>query len=298
METAPSLIVFYNTGFGAPLSFYYPCTVLEGTQCEISADRQRIEEADAVVFHLPDMGDISHLKKCSGQFWVVWCQECDQNYPIMYQKNFMSLFDISMTYHLDADVIHGYFSPTFEHTFRKPITTKSSDLLASIFVSSPINKSGRLGYLYELMNHMEVHSYGKILQNWELNSDTGRSSKKEVIGKYKFYLAFENACGKDYVTEKFYDALEEGTIPVYLGAENIEELSPSEHCYINVQDFESPAALAKYLKQLDANDEAYNSYFEWKNHPFKEPFNTLIKSPKISLFHDLYESVKKRKFTK
>lgn len=34
--------------------------------------------------------------------------------------------------------------------------------------------------------------------------------------------------------------------------------------YIHVDEFESPRQLAEYMHILDANDEAYNSYFRWK----------------------------------
>jgi hypothetical protein len=34
--------------------------------------------------------------------------------------------------------------------------------------------------------------------------------------------------------------------------------------YINVEDFHGPKELAEYLKYLDANDEEYNKYMEWK----------------------------------
>lgn len=36
------------------------------------------------------------------------------------------------------------------------------------------------------------------------------------------------------------------------------------HSYIHVDDFESPQALADYLRMLDHNDTAYNEYFLWK----------------------------------
>ena len=37
------------------------------------------------------------------------------------------------------------------------------------------------------------------------------------LGKYKFYLSFENALCRDYITEKFYLALHAGTLPIVYG---------------------------------------------------------------------------------
>ena len=36
--------------------------------------------------------------------------------------------------------------------------------------------------------------------------------------------------------------------------------------YINALDFKSPKDLAKYLKYLDSNKTAYNSFFKWKKY--------------------------------
>ena len=35
--------------------------------------------------------------------------------------------------------------------------------------------------------------------------------------QYKFYLAFENSVCAEYVTEKFFNALADGLVPVFLG---------------------------------------------------------------------------------
>ena len=39
----------------------------------------------------------------------------------------------------------------------------------------------------------------------------------DQLAKYKFYLSFENALCRDYITEKFYLALNAGTLPIVYG---------------------------------------------------------------------------------
>ena len=66
------------------------------------------------------------------------------------------------------------------------------------------------------------------MQNRLLEEDTGRNSKLNLYRKYKFVIAFENAIEEDYVTEKFYDPLLAGSVPVYLGAPSIKKLPLQE----------------------------------------------------------------------
>ena len=88
---------------------------------------------------------------------------------------------------------------------------------------------------------------------------------KMLESKYKFYLSFENAVCKDYVTEKFFKVLNYDIVPVVLGGADYSKLAP-EKSYIDARDFKSIADLAKYLKYLDKHPKAYAKYFEWKSH--------------------------------
>src|SRR5262249_928937 len=80
----------------------------------------------------------------------------------------------------------------------------------------------------------------------------------------------------DYVTEKFFDPLQVGSVPVYLGAPNVEEFAPGDQCMIRTTDFESPRHLAEYLRQLNEDDAAYEKYLEWKRQPFRDSFQRLL----------------------
>lgn len=63
-------------------------------------------------------------------------------------------------------------------------------------------------------------------------------SKYEVLSRYEFALCFENMAMKGYITEKIFDCLYAGTIPLYLGATDISELIPTE-AYIDCRQFTS-----------------------------------------------------------
>lgn len=63
-------------------------------------------------------------------------------------------------------------------------------------------------------------------------------SKYEVLSQYKFCLCFENMLMDGYVTEKIFDCLYAGTIPLYLGAKDIRGLIPPE-VYVDCNHFES-----------------------------------------------------------
>lgn len=64
------------------------------------------------------------------------------------------------------------------------------------------------------------------------------ASKYEVLSRYSFALCFENMSMKQYITEKIFDCLYAGTIPLYLGAKDITDLIP-EDAYIDCRKYSS-----------------------------------------------------------
>lgn len=73
--------------------------------------------------------------------------------------------------------------------------------------------------------------------------------KRDVLPEYKFGFALENATGENgYITEKIFDMLFNGVIPIYKGAPNISEYIPRE-CYIDYNDFSDLNALEDYLSE-------------------------------------------------
>jgi hypothetical protein len=78
------------------------------------------------------------------------------------------------------------------------------------------------------------------------------------------------------VTEKLFQPLMAGCVPVYRGAPNVEDFVPGDHCYINAADFASPRHLAEYLQHLDGDEAAYAEFFAWKTRPLRAGFLRLL----------------------
>ena len=282
MGSTPPLILFYTTPefltWGEPV----PEGLLPGCAqaCEITADNARFADADAVVFHIPTLAGLARLQKRPGQRWVAWSMESELNFPQLTSPHFMRYFDLTMTYRLNSDVPILYVSECFgadpSSALRTAPVEKTAEAPAVYFDSNQWARSKRAEYVSELMQHVSVHSYGRSLRNRELAEDKGRPTKLETIARYKFTIAIENSFCQDYVTEKFYDPLVAGSVPVYRGAPNIQDFVPGDRCYIRIEDFKGPRQLAEYLAMLDRDDKEYGRYFEWKQAPLRPGFEQLV----------------------
>ncbi len=73
--------------------------------------------------------------------------------------------------------------------------------------------------------------------------------KFKPISECKFNLCIENLCYKGYITEKVIHSFVAGSIPVYLGAPNVEKYIP-KNCFIDVRDFKNLDELFGYMKDL------------------------------------------------
>ena len=90
--------------------------------------------------------------------------------------------------------------------------------------------------------------------------------KREVISNFAFNLAFENSYEDGYVTEKPFDALLSGSVPIYLGdSVHLKKLMPYPKAVIYLSDFDNNAtALVQYLDYLLSNSTAYEEHREWR----------------------------------
>jgi hypothetical protein len=96
---------------------------------------------------------------------------------------------------------------------------------------------------------------------------TTRLWKGEISGKtwdvfknYKFAICYENTKNqKGYITEKIFDCMLGGCVPVYLGADNITDYIPKE-CFIDRRDFDSIEKVYDFIKKMD--QATYEGYIQ------------------------------------
>ncbi|KAE8698620.1 Fucosyltransferase 12 isoform 2 [Hibiscus syriacus] len=67
-----------------------------------------------------------------------------------------------------------------------------------------------------------------------------------------------NSNEEDYVTEKFFQSLVAGTIPVVVGAPNNEDFAPPSGSVLHIKELADVQSVAKRTKYLAENPDAYN----------------------------------------
>ncbi|MEO1369126.1 MAG: glycosyltransferase family 10, partial [Acidobacteriota bacterium] len=75
---------------------------------------------------------------------------------------------------------------------------------------------------------------------------------------------------------------------------DVRELAPHPDSYIDAADFDSPAELAAYLRELDRDDRAYARFHAWRRGGFSPLFATHLERLREPTFVRLAEAVKKR----
>jgi hypothetical protein len=80
--------------------------------------------------------------------------------------------------------------------------------------------------------------------------------KTDAYGNHRFALSFENMTGTEgYISEKMFDCLRSGIVPVYWGANNVSEYVP-EDAFIDYREYGTPASLHEHLKSVTEQEHA------------------------------------------
>ena len=186
----------------------------------------------------------SHLRRsystypiCSPKidFHILSILEALSNYPLFLPD--IKHYDFSSSTNPKSEIQAVYSNALLNDSLFLPVREYSQLIKGISFMASncrPISPRNRV--FLDLQKQIRVDSLGNCFptdlktvsppptlsrSEWSsLHQETHDSNvhqKQTIINYYFFHLAFENAFEEGYVTEKAFDALSAGTIPIYLG---------------------------------------------------------------------------------
>lgn len=114
--------------------------------------------------------------------------------------------------------------------------------------------------IIQFYNEKEGDSFHLYGRGWSekdsIHFKGAPEDKSNVIKQYKFSYCLENCRDiPGYVTEKIFDCFHTGSVPIYLGANNITEYVP-ENCFIDFRDFSSFEEIHEYISNMSEEQHA------------------------------------------
>ena len=259
-------------------------------QVRVVRDRELVNDCDLVVVSLPTL-DVLDLPPPGRARRLLLTREAEAHVPGGFDPAITNKFDGIVSHRRSSDSWAPYIPDEIFEPLPDIVTTANRHpVLASAWISSKWDASGRSRLLSELMLHLQVDSYGRLLRNTGGARIESHSARRTMMANYRFAIAFENARETDYVTEKFYDPLIIGSVPIYLGAPNVAEFAPGEHCYIDASEFGSARDLADFL--LSMSDEEYTRYHDWRRDPLRTEFLRMCESRPAHILSPLISEIR------
>lgn len=214
--------------------------------------------------------------------------------PSFRKPAWKSAFNWTMHYRFDSDLIdlYGYLVKR-----EKPLVKNYTAILAkkkkmaAWLVSHCHTQGQREDYIKLLRQHMEVDAYGDCAP-YKCPRSTDDACFDMINTEYKFFLAFESAFCKDYISEKFFRYLEADVVVVTRGSNEYKYHSPPG-TFVNTADFATTKELADYLLYLDSNPEEYIKILKAKDayQPFYEDYPIRGENGDIGYMHYHYSAV-------
>ncbi len=169
--------------------------------------------ATVVIFDATNLQHAKELVRPWNQIWILNLMESPLNTPNLTELG--NLINWTATYRTDSTIYAPYNEykmyqekdkqwHSWNH-YEKLSETKIKSV--AWFVTNCGSKSGRLKYVMELQKYIDVDIYG-LCGTLKCGRENDRLCLENLRRDYKFYLSFENSNCKDYITEKFWKALQ------------------------------------------------------------------------------------------
>ncbi|KAF3692715.1 Alpha-(1,3)-fucosyltransferase 4 [Channa argus] len=243
--------------------------------CTLTDDLRSYPQADAVIMHHREiatgLAELPPEPRPRAQKWIWMNYESPPHTPRLWR--FEGVINLTMSYRSDSDIFlpYGFLVPRV----RKPrgLQNRSAQLpwrsrllrphLVAWVISNWSESHARVAFYYQLRRYIQVDVYGRAGR--PVPEDSGGGSVVRLVQRYLFYLALENSQHTDYITEKLWNAIRAGAVPVVLGPsrQNYEQFLPPE-AFIHVDDFPTVRGLARYLLMLRRNPAQLRRHLDWR----------------------------------
>jgi hypothetical protein len=275
----------------------------------MTIDRRHFEEAEFIIFEdapkSPDnrfYKDYYHLLYRGNEFlkecmdlnlkdrMVLVIHEPPGVMPENYDRSIHDCFKIIFTW--DDDMVDN--KKYFKYNRPQPSginrnfarSFKNRKLCTALMSNNYIKEDGELhserlraAKFFEDNHQDKFDFYGRGWDRKQFRCYKGAADNKmEILGKYKFCLAYENNCKyKGNITEKLFDCFLAGCVPIYLGAPNISEYIP-QNTFIDMRRFSTYEELYEFINSMP--EAKYNKYIE--------SINNFLRSHRYYKFTDIY----------
>ncbi|XP_008280772.1 alpha-(1,3)-fucosyltransferase 4-like [Stegastes partitus] len=245
-------------------------------RCTLTDDEREYPNADAVIIHHREIAtrrvDLPPEPRPRAQKWIWLNYESPSHTPRLWLLE--GVFNLTMSYRTDSDIFlpYGYLVPReradtglqsrFTHQLRGP---SHSDFrrprLVAWVVSNWSESQARVSLYYELQKFIRIDVFGSAGRTLAKGCD----NVVQLLRRYFFYLALENSLHTDYITEKLWNAVLAGAVPVVLGPprKSYERFLPPE-AFIHVDDFATVQELSRYLLMLRNNPARLRRHLDWR----------------------------------
>eukprot|EP00736_Rhodelphis_marinus_P003413 Rmarinus@m.19861 len=253
-------------------------------KCVFSDDHARFHVADAVLFagdteyYTNSMRELPSKTSRAVLYGVVF-REALPRFPVQWWNR----YDFNITYHISTSLVAYSYADGVDFIIQSARNAKafreehadalSTDEYADVaFVALRCTGPGRqsrTAFVEELMKHTPVDSFGVCVNNkpWPENH---RKDKSHVMRQARFCIAYENMSTEDYVTEKLFDCLRAGAIPIYKGPEPtnaLQYIPGGRQSVVLIDEYASVKDVAKAIDEIRTNQTLYESYTAWIDEP-------------------------------
>ena len=269
----------------------------ENTNCILTRNRSKLEQADAVLFYIRNEVHSKSLdrpeNRRSNQMFIISAMSPSNYYSnasdeyktnsklwatyntiskdyFNWTMSFQSISDILNPYgmfekhlvknqsRINRDYWSGKTKGAFWAVSHCVTTSKREKLAVELAKYIPVEMSGGCQF-------KEIKHFNNCNRSPEKFHEVFDSKCEEAVERnFKFYFAFENSLCHEYVSEKFYRTATMDIIPVVFNGVDMVKIAP-DHSYIDAKDFKTVQELGEYLQKVASDKDLYNSYFTWKS---------------------------------